>query len=221
MQALRLTIQTTLAQSYFQLRVLDAQKKLLNETLVIYEKTLNITNNRYEGGIVSKADSIQATTKLESTRAQVINLAVQRAQLEHAIAILIGKTPVELSLPEAPLNSLLPKIPLSLPSQLLERRPDIAVAERQAAAANAQIGVAKAAYFPNLNLASSDGQQSPILSTLLSQGARYWALGPIGLVLPLFDGGAKAARMQQAIEGYDACQCRGLSPGGIGQFSAG
>ncbi len=204
LQALRLTIQTTLAQSYFQLRILDAQKKLLNDTTVIYEKTVKLTKSRYEAGMISNADVIQAETQLQSTQAQTINLGVQRAQLEHAIAILIGKSPADLSIAVAPLNTNLPSIPLSLPSQLLERRPDIDEAERQAAAANAQIGVAKAAYFPNLNLAASNGQQSPLLSTLLSQGARYWALGPAALALPLFDGGFRAAQMQQSIAAYDA-----------------
>ena len=148
LQALRLSTQATLAQDYFQLRALDAQIKLLNDTVETYEKTLKITQNRYAAGIAAKSEIVQAETQLESTRAQAINLGVQRAQLEHAIAILIGKTPAELTIAVAPLNSLLPPIPVSIPSQLLERRPDIAAAERQAAAANAQIGVAKAAYFP-------------------------------------------------------------------------
>ena len=112
--------------------------------------------------------------------------------------------PAELSIALAPLNTLLPAIPASLPSQLLERRPDIAAAERLAAAANAQIGVAKAAYFPNLNLAASDGQQATLLSNLLTSGARYWALGPAAFAIPLFDGGARGARMQQAVAAYDA-----------------
>jgi NodT family efflux transporter outer membrane factor (OMF) lipoprotein len=204
LQGLRLTTQAALAQSYFQLRVLDAQIKLLNETVATYDKTIRITQNRYAAGIVAKTDVVQAETQLESTRAQAINLGVQRAQLEHAIAVLIGKTPAELSIALAPLNTLLPAIPASLPSQLLERRPDIAAAERLAAAANAQIGVAKAAYFPNLNLAASDGQQATLLSNLLTSGARYWALGPAAFAIPLFDGGARGARMQQAVAAYDA-----------------
>jgi NodT family efflux transporter outer membrane factor (OMF) lipoprotein len=204
LQGLRLTTQTALAQSYFQLRVLDAQIKLLNETVATYDKTIRITQNRYEAGIAAKTDVVQAETQLESTRAQAINLGVQRAKLEHAIAVLIGKAPAELSIALAPLNTLLPTIPASLPSQLLERRPDIAAAERLAAAANAQIGVAKAAYFPNLNLAASDGQQATLLSNLLTSGARYWALGPAAFAIPLFDGGARGARMQQAVAAYDA-----------------
>ena len=176
--ALRLTSQATLAQSYFQLRALDTQKKLLNDTIAAYEKNLVITRNRYKAGIAAKADVVQAETQLESARAQMINLGILRAQLEHAIAVLIGKAPAELSIAEGSLNTFLPPIPVSIPSQLLERRPDVAAAERQAAAANALIGVAKSAYFPNLNLAASNGQQANLLSNLLTSGARYWALGP-------------------------------------------
>jgi NodT family efflux transporter outer membrane factor (OMF) lipoprotein len=204
LQALRLTTQVALAQSYFQLRVLDAQIKLLSDTVATYDKTIKITKNLYAAGVAAKSDVVQAETQLESTRAQAINLGVQRAQLEHAIAVLIGKAPVELSILVAPLNTRIPPIPVSLPSQLLERRPDVAAAERAAAAANAQIGVAKAAYFPNLNLAASDGQQATLLSNLLTQGARYWALGPAALAIPLFDGGSRGARMQQSIDAYDA-----------------
>jgi NodT family efflux transporter outer membrane factor (OMF) lipoprotein len=204
LQSLRLTTQAALAQSYFQLRALDAQIKLLNETVQTYQKTLKITQNRYAAGIAGQTDIIQAETQLESTRAQAINFGIQRAQLEHAIAVLIGKTPAEFSIAIAPLNSLIPPIPASLPSQLLERRPDIAAAERNAAAANAQIGVAKAAYFPNLNLAAANGQQANILSNLATTGARYWALGPAALAIPLFDGGARGAQMQQAVDVYDA-----------------
>ena len=204
LQALRLTTQAALAQSYFQLRALDAQMQLLNDTAASYEKNLKITQNRYEAGVAAKADVVQAETQLESTRAQAINVGVLRAQLEHAIAVLIGKAPTELSIKVASLNTFIPEIPASLPSQLLERRPDVAAAERLAAAANAQIGVAKAAYFPNLNLAVSNGQQANILSNLMTTGARYWALGPAALALPLFDGGARGAQLQQAIDVYDA-----------------
>ncbi|MDD5268824.1 MAG: efflux transporter outer membrane subunit [Methylococcales bacterium] len=204
LQALRLTTQATLAQSYFQLRALDTQKKLLNDTIAAYEKNLVITRNRYEAGIAAKADVVQAETQLESTRAQMIDLGILRSQLEHAIAVLIGKAPAGLNIAEGSLNTFLPPIPVSIPSQLLERRPDIAAAERQAAAANALIGVAKSAYFPNLNLAASNGQQANLLSNLLSSGARYWALGPAGFALPLFDGGARSAQLQQAIDAYDA-----------------
>ena len=204
LQALRLSTQAALAQDYFQLRVLDAQIKLLNDTAITYERTLKITQNRYAVGVAAKSEVVQAEVQLESTRAQAVSLGVQRAQLEHAIAVLIGKSPAELSIPVTPLNSTIPTIPVSIPSQLLERRPDIAAAERQVAAANAQIGVAKAAYFPTLNLAATNGQQSNRLVNLMSAAARYWALGPAAVALPLFDGGARGAQMQQAIDVYDA-----------------
>ncbi len=204
LQALRLTMQTTLADNYFQIRTLDAQIKLFNDTVITYEKALQITKNRYEAGIASKIDVVQAETQLEDTRAQAINLGIKRSQLEHAIAVLIGKTPTEFNLAPTTLTLEIPSIPTLLPSQLLERRPDIAAAERNVAAANAQIGVAKAAYYPNLNLAASNGQQATLLTNLVTQGARYWALGPAALAIPLFDGGARSAALQQAIDTYDA-----------------
>ena len=204
LHALRLTNQATLAQSYFQLRTLDTQMKLFNETVASYEKNLTIIKNRYAAGVAAKSDIVQAETQLESARAQAINLGIQRAQLEHAIAVLIGKAPAELTIEVGSLNTPVPPIPVSIPSKLLERRPDIAVAERAAAAANAQIGVAKAAYFPNLNLAASDGQQSTLLQNVVTQGARYWALGPAAMAIPLFDGGARSAVLQNSIDSYDA-----------------
>ncbi len=204
LHALRLTSQASLAQNYFQIRTLDTQIKLLNDTVATYDKSLTIIKNRYEAGIAAKSDIVEAQTQLESTRAQAINLGIQRAQLEHAIAVLIGKTPAEFSITPEILSTPIPSIPVSIPSKLLERRPDIAVAERTVAAANAQIGVAKAAYFPNLNLAASDGQQSTLLANVITQGARYWALGPASLAIPLFDGGARSAVLQSAIDSYDA-----------------
>ncbi len=177
LQALKLSTQATLAANYFQLRALDAQKALFDETVAAYQKTLDITKNRYAVGIIAKTDVVQAETQLESARAQAIALGVQRAALEHAIAVLIGKTPAELSIGLAPLEATPPPIPVSLPSELLERRPDIASAERKIAAANAQIGVAKAAFFPTLNLAANNGYQSNTLSTAFAAAGRYWALG--------------------------------------------
>ena len=204
LHALILSSQSALAENYFQLKVLDAQKALLDETVASYQKTLDITQNRYAVGVVAKADVVQAETQLETVRAQAINLGIQRAKLEHAIAVLIGKTPAELSLAVAPLTAQPPAIPLSLPSELLERRPDIAAAERKIAAANAQIGVAKAAYYPTLNLAATNGFQSTTADNLFTMARRYWALGPAGLALTLFDGGAKNAQYKQAIAAYDA-----------------
>jgi NodT family efflux transporter outer membrane factor (OMF) lipoprotein len=199
-----LSLQATLAQNYFQIKVLDSQKALLEETAKAYEKTLTINQNRYAVGMVANSAVMQAQTQLESIRAQSINLGVQRAKLEHAIAVLIGKTPAELSLVTMPLDVSVPEIPMSLPSQLLERRPDIAAAERKMAAANAQIGVAKAAYYPSLNLAATNGFQTTDISSLFTLARRYWALGPAGAALTIFDGGAKNAQYKQAIDLFDA-----------------
>jgi NodT family efflux transporter outer membrane factor (OMF) lipoprotein len=204
LQALKLSTQATLAQDYFQLRMLDAQKKLLDETVAAYDKNLALTQNRYAVGVAAKTEVVQAETQLQSTRAQAIDLGVQRAQMEHAIAILAGKTPAELSLSFAPLNSVPPPLPPALPSELLERRPDIASAERKVAAANATIGVAKAAFFPSLNLAATNGYQTNSLSNLFSKSTRYWALGPSVAAETLFEGGAKNAQLRQNIDAFDA-----------------
>ncbi|MCQ8106193.1 efflux transporter outer membrane subunit [Methylomonas sp. SURF-2] len=204
LQALILSSQAALADSYFQMKMLDAQKALLDETLQAYGKNLDITQNRYKAGVVSKADVAQAQTQLETTRAQAMDLGVQRAKLEHAIAVLIGKTPAELSLAADGRTARVPDIPVSLPSELLERRPDIAAAERNMAAANAQIGVAKAAYYPTLNLAATNGFQSSDADSLFTMARRFWSLGPAGAALTLFDGGAKNAQYRQAMAAYDA-----------------
>jgi NodT family efflux transporter outer membrane factor (OMF) lipoprotein len=204
LQAVRLLTQATLAQNYFQLRALDEQIKRLNDTVEAFARTLKITQNRYAVGVAGKSDVVQAETQLESARAQAIDIGVLRALLEHAIAVLMGKTPAELTIPVATLNANIPAIPVNIPSQLLERRPDIAEAERLAAAANARIGVAKAAYFPNLNLSGTNGYQASTFSNLLTNAARYWALGPAALALPLFDGGARGATLGESIHSYDA-----------------
>jgi NodT family efflux transporter outer membrane factor (OMF) lipoprotein len=204
LHALILSSQAMLAQHYFQLKVLDALKALLDDTVAAYTKTLEITQNRYAVGVAAKSEVVQAEAQLQSARAQAVDLGIERARREHAIAVLIGKTPAEFSLPPAPLEVQPPAIPVSLPSELLERRPDIAAAERQMAAANAGIGVAKAAYFPSLNLAISGGYQSSDTDTLFTMARRYWALGPAGAALTLFDGGVKNAQYKQAIAVHDA-----------------
>ncbi|MGR8933691.1 MAG: efflux transporter outer membrane subunit [Gammaproteobacteria bacterium] len=204
LQALRLSTLATLAQNYFQLRMLDAQKRLADDTVGAYAKTLSLTENRYAVGVAAKADVVQAETQLRSAQAEAFHIGVQRAQLEHAIALLSGKAPAELTIPPEPLHMRVPAIPLGIPSELLERRPDIAAAERQVAAANAKIGVAKAAYFPTLNLSANNGYQSNKLSELFSSATRYWALGPAALAFTLFDGGARSAEMKQARAAYDA-----------------
>jgi len=201
-QALRLSAQALLAQNYFLLRKIDAHIALLTETIARYEKTLTIIQNRYRAGVAAKTDSIQAETQLESVRARLIDSGIQRQQCEHAIALLMGKPPSALSISRQARVTPVPSIPVMLPSQLLERRPDIAAAERLTAAANAQIGVAKAAYYPKVNLSASRGSQSTELSSLFTTAATYWALGPAALALPLFDGGARSAQLTAAVNSF-------------------
>lgn len=204
LHGLRLSIQASLADAYFQLKMLDAVTALYADTVAAYTKTLQITQNRYAVGVVAKTDVVQAQTQLESARAQMINLGVQRAKLEHAIAVLVGKTPAELALAPGQFDTQPPAIPLILPSELLERRPDIANAERNVAAANAKIGLAKAAYYPSFNLAATNGFQSSDVGNLFTMARRYWAFGPASAALTLFDGGVKNAQYQQAMDGFDA-----------------
>ncbi len=202
--AMRLSMQAELAQNYFTLRINDTLSKLLNETLAAYDRSLKLTRNQYASGIASKADVIQAETQYKTTQAQKIDIDRQRAQLEHAIAVLIGKPPAAFSLPPMPLaDQSMPAIPRSLPSDLLERRPDIASAERQMAANNAQIGVAKAAYFPNLSLTASGGYQNSSVTDLFTLPNRFWSIGP-QLTQTLFDGGLRRAQTEQARATYDA-----------------
>ncbi len=203
---MRLSIQAELAQNYFTLRVNDTLSKLLEATLAAYEKSLTLTRNQYASGVVSKADVLQAETQLKTAQAQKIDIQVQRAQLEHAIAVLIGQPPANFSLPPMPLPALdMPAIPHSLPSDLLERRPDIAAAERQMAANNAQIGVAKAAYFPTLSLTASGGYQNSSVTDLFTIPNRFWSIGP-QLGQTLFDGGLRRAQTAQARAAYEASE---------------
>jgi NodT family efflux transporter outer membrane factor (OMF) lipoprotein len=203
LQAMRLSMQADLALNYFQLRILDAQKKNLEEAVAAYSKALELTSNRYNAGVVAKADVAAAQTQLKSTQAQAIDVGVQRAQLEHAIAILTGKPPADFSLAPVTIASPQIKIPVGIPSDLLERRPDIASAERKMAAANAQIGVAKAAYYPSISLSGSLGYLSAELATLFTAPSFFWALGPMALATTLFDGGARKAQTEQAMAAYD------------------
>ncbi|MBI3897877.1 MAG: efflux transporter outer membrane subunit [Gammaproteobacteria bacterium] len=203
LEAVRLLAQATLAQSYFQLRIIDAQQKLLDDTVAAYERSLQLANNQYAAGVVSRADVIQAQTLLKTTQAQAIDLGVQRAQLEHAIALLIGKPPSAFSLAPTAATMAQPAIPVGLPSELLERRPDIAAAERRVAAANAQIGVAKAAYFPSLTLNATGGYQDTGVADWISLPNRFWSIGP-ALAQTLFDGGLRRSQTDQAIAAYDA-----------------
>ena len=199
----RLSTQAQLAQSYLQLRITDDQQRLLDETVAGYERSLQLTQNQYNVGVASKGDVAQAMTQLKSAQAQAIDNSIQRAQLEHAIAVLLGKTPAEFSIAPAPLLAVVPPpTPPGVPSTLLERRPDIAAAERRMAAANAQIGVAKAAYFPSLTISASGGYQSSSFADWISLPNRFWSVGP-SAALTLFDGGARSAQTDQAVAAYD------------------
>jgi NodT family efflux transporter outer membrane factor (OMF) lipoprotein len=200
----RLSLQAELATNYFQLRLLDVQKKLLDDTVSAFRRSLELTNNRYNVGVAAKVDVVQADAQVKSTLAQSVDLAVQRAQLEHAIAILTGVAPSELAIAPQPTYSVpVPVIPPGLPSALLERRPDIAAAERRVAAANAQIGVAQAAFFPQTTLSGTFGFRSADPSTWLSAPSRFWSLGP-AIVQSIFDAGLRRSQTEQAIGAYDA-----------------
>ena len=200
--AAQLSAQAELAQDYFLLRVQDVQKELLDETVASFQKALDLTRNRYDGGVAAKSDLLLAETQLKTAQAQAIDLGVQRAQLEHAIALLIGKPASSFSLPALHFAAVFPQIPAGLPSQLLERRPDIASAERRMAAANAQIGVAQAAYYPSISLSASAGFQAASLANWFTWPSRFWALGP-AISQTLFDGGLRRAQTEQARAAYD------------------
>lgn len=203
LETIRLAIHAELAVDYFELRSLDAELRLLDATVAAYEKALELTINRYKGGVAALAEVAQAETQLQTTRAQAIDLGVQRAQFDHAIATLIGQPASTSAIPLSPIPFYLPEIPMSLPSALLERRPDIAAAERRVAAANAQIGVARAAYFPSILLGAIGGFQSINLSSLLTWPSRMWAIGP-SLIQTVFDGGRRRAVSDQALAAFDA-----------------
>jgi len=203
LESTRLLVQAELAQNYFQLRTLDAQKQLLDTTVIAFQKSLELTKNRYAAGVASKGDVLLAETQLKTTQAQAIDIGVLRAQLEHAIALLVGRQASLFSIPVAPLGLVPPTIPVGIPSELLERRPDIAGAERRIAAANAQIGVAVAAYYPTVTLSASGGFESSNLSKWLTWPSRFWSVGP-GVSETVFDGGLRRAQTAAARAAYDA-----------------
>jgi NodT family efflux transporter outer membrane factor (OMF) lipoprotein len=203
METLKLSVDATLAQDYFMLRILDKQKELLDETAAGYEKSLDLTKNRYQAGVAGKVDVVQAEAQLKTTQAQAVDLAVQRSQLEHAIAVLIGRPPSLFSIPAEAFAARIPEVPAGIPSDLLERRPDIAAAERRVAAANAQIGVAKSAFFPALTLTAGGGYQSSALSTLFTAPNTFWSLGG-AIAEELFDGGVRRALVHQSEAAYEA-----------------
>jgi len=201
---IRLSAEATLAQTYFELRALDTDQKLLDDTATNYNKIMQLTINQYHSGVAQQSDILQARSLYESAQAQAINNKITRAQYEHAIAVLLGKVPADFSLKPVPLTATPPIIPMEIPSTLLERRPDVAQAERLMAQTNAQIGVAIAAYFPTLTLSASTGLTGLTnITKLFSRPALNWALGASASEL-ILDGGLRAATVAAARAGYDA-----------------
>ena len=199
----KLSLEAELALDYFELRSADAQKQLLDDTVKAYTDNLQLTLNRFKGGVAPKADVAQAQTQLDTTRVQDTDVTVQRAQFEHAIAILIGKPPAEFSLGTAPFNYQPPSTPIGLPSEILQRRPDIAAAERRVAEANQQIGIARSAYYPTVSLGAAAGFESTHIANLLDGPNAFWAVGP-ALAQTLFDAGRRRATSESAPANYDA-----------------
>ncbi len=203
LQNVRLSVEAELAFDYYQLRSVDNEKRLLDSTIAAFQQQLELTRIRFQTGIASDEDVAQAETQLATTQAQATDLGIQRAQLEHAIAILTGQPPAMFSLPVAPADAQPPAIPVGLPSQLLERRPDVAAAERRVAEANADIGVTKAAFYPSLTLSATAGFESTSLATWFTWPARFFSLGPT-LSQTLFDKGRRKAATEVAVAQYDA-----------------
>ena len=203
LQNVLLQVETELAVDYFEAHSLDAQKQLLDDTVVAYQRALQLTENRYNGGIASKAEVVQAQAQLDEAQAQDIDIGAARAQFEHAIAVLIGKLPEGFTLPPAALREGPPAIPVGVPSELLERRPDIAAAERQVAAANEQIGIARTAFFPDLVITATGGFRGSSIVNWFTWPSRYWAVGP-QLAETVFDFGRRRAQIEIAQAAYDA-----------------
>ena len=201
--AARLSAQGALATDYFSLREADAEIALLAKTIEGYERALQITQNRYAAGIAPKTDLLQAQTQLLTTRADLANLRAGRARFEHAIAVLVGKPPGDFSVAEATWNQVVPAVPLGLPSALLQRRPDIAAAQRQVAVANSQIGIQRSAYYPNLTLGASIGSSASRIGDLFNASGLLWSFG-VSVAQTVFDAGAIGARVSAAEAGRDA-----------------
>jgi NodT family efflux transporter outer membrane factor (OMF) lipoprotein len=201
-QTVMLSLQAELAVDYFEARSADAQEKLLNDTVKSYEEAYRITNNRFEGGVSPKSDVDQALTQLEAARVQARDITLQRAQFEHAIAVLLGQPPATFTLATSPLAARPPAIPPGLPSELLERRPDIAAAERRVAEANDRIGIARAAFYPTISLSGTVGVEATSFANLFNPASLMWALGPT-LSQTIFDAGRRAAVSEQANASFD------------------
>lgn len=200
--AVNLSMHATLAIDYFAARSLDAEEKLLRDTFAQYQQALQLNEDRYTGGVASEVDVEQARTILKTTEAEAVDVGVARAQYEHAVAVLVGKPPADFTLPPLPLTTPPPPIPVGVPSELLERRPDISAAERQVASANSQIGLAKLAYYPLIDLTASGGFESGSLTTLLQGPSALWSIGASAAVT-VFDVGRRRAVSQEAKGGYD------------------
>jgi NodT family efflux transporter outer membrane factor (OMF) lipoprotein len=203
LQNVRLSVEAELAFDYYQLRSLDAETRLLDTTIEAYQQQLELTRVRFQTGIASDEDVAQAETQLKTTQAQATDLGIARSQFEHAIAVLTGQPPAAFSLPNAPLVAQPPSVPVGLPSQLLERRPDVAAAERRVAEANAEIGVTRAAFFPSLVLSATGGFESTSIASWFTWPARFFSLGPT-LSQTLFDKGRRKAATEVARAQYDA-----------------
>lgn len=206
MESVRLSLHAELATDYFGLRSADGQEKLLDDTIKAYEDAVQLTQDRFTGGLAVTSDVTQAETQLDQARVQRTDAEVQRTQYEHAIAVLIGKPPAALTIPRSPIDIQAPQLPVVpgiVPSALLERRPDIAAAERRMAAANEQIGIAQAAYYPTLSLSALAGMEGTSALNWFSWPSRFWAVGP-SLSETIFDGGRRHAVSAQARAGYDA-----------------
>jgi NodT family efflux transporter outer membrane factor (OMF) lipoprotein len=201
-QTVLLSLQAELAVDYFEARAADAQEKLLNDTVKYYEEAYRITTNRFDGGVAPKSDVDQAKTQLEAARVQARDIILQRARFEHAIAILLGQPPASFSLANAPLEARPPVIPPGLPSELLERRPDIASAERRMAEANERIGIARAAFYPTISINGTVGLEATSFANLFNPSSLVWSIGPT-LSQTIFDAGRRASVSELANARYD------------------
>jgi len=202
LETIRLSVHSELALDYFMLRGLDREEELLVRAVDAYERALELTQNRFRGGLVSQADVALAETQLESTRAQAVDIGVARAALEHAIALLVGQTASTFAIRPSPLLANPPDVPTGVPSDLLERRADVAGAERRLASANAQVGVTTAAYYPLLMLSGAAGFESSSFGSLLASASTFWTTGPAALIT-VFDAGKRRSAIEQARAGYD------------------